>query len=39
MKNFLLTVLATILVPGLAVAAVPYWILQVTRPESAPKRG
>jgi len=39
MKNILLTVLATILVPGLAVAAVPYWILQVTRPESAPQEG
>ena len=39
MKNVLLTVLATILVPGLAVAAVPYWILQLTRPESAPQEG
>ena len=39
LRNILLTVLATILVPGLAVAAVPYWILQVTRPELAPQEG
>lgn len=30
MRNFLITLLATILVPGVAVILVPYWILQAT---------
>jgi len=39
MKNAVLTILATVLVPGLAVVLVPYWILRVTGRLSGPAIG
>jgi len=39
MKNAVLTILATVLVPGLAVFLVPYWILHVTGRLSGPAFG
>ena len=39
MRNFVITLLATILVPGVAVVVVPYWILQATGGQSASPPG
>jgi len=39
MRNILVTVIATVLVPGVAVVLVPYWILQATGGLASPQVG
>ncbi|MBF8261829.1 MAG: hypothetical protein HW376_1358, partial [candidate division NC10 bacterium] len=39
MRNILVTVIATVLVPGGAVVLVPYWILQATGALASPQVG